>query len=146
MVRVERADRGDIPRFVDMEQEEGTREFIAPYGSDVHHERFTDPDTIYLRIVNDEELAGFFLLALDSDGRSIEFRRIVVASKGCGIGQNAIPVMEEYCRSSLGRIRIWLDVFEDNVRGRHVYEKLGYTRYGESELEGKRLLLYEKEI
>jgi RimJ/RimL family protein N-acetyltransferase len=46
----------------------------------------------------------------------------------------------------MGRRRIWLDVFEHNARGRHVYEKLGYRRFDSGELDGKPLLLYEKQL
>lgn len=145
-VRVERAEKGDITRFASMEREVGTREFIVPYEPEVHQERFADPDIVYLRIVNDRELAGFFILAIDPDGHSVEFRRVVVKSKGRGVGQSAIPAMEDYCASQLRRTRIWLDVFAHNARGRHIYEKLGYRRYSERDLEGKLLLLYEKQV
>lgn len=145
-VQVETAEERDLPKFAAMEQGIDTREFIVPHELQVHRERFGDPDIIYLRIVNGGELAGFFILVRDPDGHSIEFRRIVVASKGRGIGQEAIAEMEEYCRSRLRRTRIWLDVFEHNARGRHIYEKLHYRRFGRSDLDGEPLLLYEKQL
>jgi RimJ/RimL family protein N-acetyltransferase len=76
----------------------------------------------------------------------VEFRRVVVADKDKGIGQLAIAAMERFCRAELERKRIWLDVFESNHRGRHVYEKLGYQRFGESSHPGGKLLLYEKAL
>ena len=83
---------------------------------------------------------------LDSEPNSVEFRRVVVSDKGKGVGQSAITAMEQFCRTQLQRTRIWLDVFEYNNRGRHIYEKLGYERYGESDHEGRRLLLYQKKL
>ena len=53
-------------------------------------------------------------------------------------------MVDQICRSEFGRLRVWLDVFETNLRARHVYEQCGYQRFGESEHEGRRLLLYEK--
>jgi RimJ/RimL family protein N-acetyltransferase len=146
IVQVERADERDLPLFERMEQDPDTRGFITPYSLDTHATNFAKADVVYLRILADGRLAGFFILVLDPDGRSVEFRRVVVAAKGAGIGQLAIQRMEEFCREEMGRRRIWLDVFEHNARGRHVYEKLGYRRFDSGELDGKPLLLYEKQL
>ena len=145
-LQLELAEEADLPLFLRMEQEVGTSEYIIPYGPEDHRSRYADPQVIYLRIVADGELAGFFILVMDPDQRSIEFRRIVVANKGLGIGQRAVDAMEAYCRDRLKRARIWLDVFEHNRRGRHIYEKLGYRKFGESVLAGRTLLLYEKQL
>ena len=86
------------------------------------------------------------ILALDSDLTSVEFRRIVVAAKGAGIGQAAIAAMEAYCVEALRRQRIWLDVFASNPRGLHIYQKLGYRRFDSGELDGRKLLYLQKTI
>ena len=86
------------------------------------------------------------MLALDPDNTSVEFRRIVIAQKGMGLGQAAIHAMEGYCRERLGRSRIWLDVFDFNQRGQHIYEKLGYRRFAKSELENNVLFFYNKSL
>ena len=136
----------DLSQFAEMEQEAETSNFIIPYSLKEHQNKFSEPHVIYLRITNDDVIVGFFILALDADGCSIEFRRIVVSDKGKGIGQAAIRQMEGFCRDEPCRSRIWLDVFEHNQRGRHIYEKFGYKRYGKSEFIGKPLLLYEKRL
>ena len=136
----------DAARFAAMEQSADAAPFIIPYTLDDHRRKIAQPGMVYLRILREGALSGFFILALDSDAHSVEFRRIVVAEKGKGIGQAAISVMERYCARELGRLRIWLDVFEHNARGRHIYEKLGYRKFGESEHAGRKLLLYEKEL
>lgn len=143
-VRIEKADRRDLPIFAEMEQEPDTREFITPYTLEKHIEKFSSPEIVYLRILSGEQVVGFFLLALDSDGVSVEFRRVVIKNKGRGIGQIAITRMEEFCRLNLDRTRIWLDVLEQNTRGRHVYEKLGYRKFDSGFLDEKPLLLYER--
>jgi diamine N-acetyltransferase len=86
------------------------------------------------------------ILVLDSDNRSVELRRIVVTEKGHGYGKRVVSMVDEICRKELGRIRVWLDVFETNERARHVYEECGYRCFGRSEHEGKTLLLYEKTV
>lgn len=144
MVTIERAQVQDVHLFASLEQEKDTKLNIMPYTEAEHSQKFMDPDVVYLRILDATEVVGFMILALDPDSRSIEFRRIVVSIRERGIGQAAITEMEQFCLTDLRRQRIWLDVFEDNSRGLHIYEKLGYSRFGEREYHGRRLFLYEK--
>jgi len=127
-----------------MEQAADAKEFIIPYSYEEHRKKIGDPNFVYLKILNSDVPVGFFILVLDPDGTSVEFRRIVVSAKGRGTGQSAINGMELFCQTVLGRSRIWLDVFDFNRRARHIYEKLGYKRFGQAAHDGKRLLLYEK--
>lgn len=129
-----------------MEQAQDTRQFVLPYSETEHVRNILDSSFVYLRILEAGELVGFFILVLDSERNSVEFRRVVVSDKGKGIGQSAIAAMEQFCKAQLHRTRIWLDVFEHNHRGRYIYEKLGYERCGESDNEGRRLLLYQKTL
>ncbi len=144
MVTVERACTGDAVHFFEMEQAADTHEYILSYSVSEHGRKIADPRFVYLRILEGGKIAGFLILVPGPDPDSVEFRRVVVSAKGRGTGQLAITAMEQFCRRELQRARVWLDVFEHNERGRHVYEKLGYEQYGESRLDGKRLLLYQK--
>lgn len=146
MITLERASLDDAAMFVEMEADEGVRDFIIPYTQAEHSRNLSNPQLIYLRILSGEKPVGFMILNLDADGNSVEFRRIVVATRGKGIGQSAITLMEEFCRNELARARTWLDVFEHNARGQHIYEKLGYVRRGESTHGEKALLIYEKHL
>lgn len=136
----------DLAAFAAMEADADTAGYIIPYPLQRHREEFARPEILYLAIHTEDALLGFILLALDLDGTSVECRRIVVAAKGAGTGQAALAALEGYCLKTLGRKRLWLDVFEHNQRARHVYEKLGYTLCGRDQYEGKTLLLYEKRL
>lgn len=146
MVTVERAPVQDASLFAQLEQAPDTKQFVLPYSETEHAHNILNSSFVYLRILDAGELVGFFILVLDSEPNSVEFRRVVVSDKGKGVGQSAITAMEQFCRTQLQRTRVWLDVFEYNNRGRHIYEKLGYERYGESDHEGRRLLLYQKRL
>jgi len=146
MVTVERAPVQDASLFAQLEQAPDTKQFVLPYSETEHARNILNSSFVYLRILDAGELVGFFILVLDSEPNSVEFRRAVVSDKGKGVGQSAITAMEQFCRTQLQRTRVWLDVFEYNNRGRHIYEKLGYERYGESDHEGRRLLLYQKRL
>lgn len=145
-IEIQRAEPADLSEFAAMEQMDGTRQYVMAYAPEQHLRTMADPHVTYLRILRDDEVVGFFLLVRDDDATSIEFRRIVVSRAGEGIGQRAIPLMERFCEEELGATRIWLDVFADNARGRHLYEKLGFTRCGEQAHGDRTLLMYEKRL
>jgi len=146
LIRLRQSREDEISSFVDMERLEGTSEFIIPYSKELHFEEFLKSDVHYLSILSNDSLVGFIILVVESDTNSVEFRRIVVASKGQGIGQSAILEMEKYCAQVLTCSRIWLDVFESNNRGKHIYEKLCYKAFKTDNSDGKTLLFLEKKL
>lgn len=101
--------------------------FIIPDSPDEHRRAMARPDVLYKSVCRGEELAGFAVLVLDPDGRSVELRRVVVADPGRGIGTRVMEMVAELCRRDLGRARIWLDTFEDNARGCHVSTRSSVT-------------------
>lgn len=146
MIELRAASEQQLPQFFDMEQDADTAPYILPTTLAQHRQALARADIVYLSILEDSELGGFFILALDADGRSVELRRIVIARKGRGTGHRAITALELYCRDCLQRSRIWLDVYDFNRRGMHVYSSLGYTEFDQQMFQGKRLLLYQKEL
>ncbi len=146
MIRVSESHDDELEKFSEMDLDPGTSEHITVSSLQQHQQAFARDDIVYLSIYRDAGLVGYFMLALESDPGSIEFRRIVVATRGAGIGQQAIPAMEDFCRDRLGCQRIWLDVFETNTRGRHVYEKLGYQLFDTGQLRGRKLFFMQKNI
>jgi len=146
MIEIRESRSNELRRFSELDQDPDTREHITTSSLQQHRRAFARNDIVYLSIYSESELAGYFILALESEPGSIEFRRIVIAIKGAGTGQAAIGAMENYCRDQLGCQRIWLDVFEANTRGRYVYEKLGYQLFDTGDLRGKKLLYLQKNI
>ena len=136
----------ELVGFTRLEQDADAARYILPTSLQQHQQQFARDDIVYLTIELAGETCGFLILALEVDGNSVEFRRIVVANRGAGIGQRAIPAMEAWCRDQLGRRRIWLDVFDDNHRGQHVYEKLGYRRFKKAPHDHRTLYFYHKEL
>ncbi|MBQ4835844.1 MULTISPECIES: GNAT family N-acetyltransferase [Pseudoalteromonas] len=134
-----------IDTFIEMEQESDTEHFIIPYTRSQHLAQMRQTHTLYLSIFCEGRLSGFFILVKALTG-DVEFRRVVIAKKHRGIGQQAIKEMALYCKVHLGAKRIWLDVFATNSRGIHVYRKLGYHQFGVSQHRGKQLILMEKHI
>jgi len=143
-IYLRKAAADEARKFVAMENSAGTGEFIIPYSLEQHLAEMEKPEIVYLSIIANQQLAGFIIVATGEHGNGVEFRRIVVRRKGQGIGQAAISKMEQYCLTELDCNRIWLDVYDFNHRGRHLYEKLGYRYFKSSTDESKTLLYYEK--
>ena len=130
-----------------MDRQGHASHFVIQTGLENHQKQYSDPDVHYLSIENkDGELSGYFILVHEANTDSVEFRRILIDENQRGIGQLAISEMERFCRKEFAIKRIWLDVFEDNQLGIHVYEKLGYKRFKQGSLQQRTLFYYEKSL
>lgn len=131
--------------FVQMEKREDTSAFIIPYSEAKHKIEMQNNDIEYLSIYQQQKLIGFIILSVKEIDR-VEFRRIVIAEKGQGFGQDAMRLMERYCKQTLRANAVWLDVFATNSRGIHIYQKLGYKQFQKGEFQGRHLLIMEKKL
>ena len=146
MVELRLMEQPELDIVCDLEREAETSPYILPTTRAQHEANMARDDFVYLSIYRDERFAGYFILVLEADGRSVELRRIVVAEKGAGTGKQAMLRVESWCREQLGRGRIWLDVFDFNDRGMHIYPSLGYRHTGSQDLDGRQLLFFEKDL
>ena len=147
MISLRLSKQEELPGFDEMDRQTHASKFVIQTGIETHREHFSDPGISYLSIFDGGgEVCGYFILVLEADNESVEFRRILIDRQKRGIGQAAINEMESYCKANFKAKRIWLDVYEDNEIGIHVYEKLGYERFGEERVDGRKLYLYEKTL
>ena len=146
MITLRESIESEISSFIEMEQSTEASGFILGHSIAQHLACMQKPEIIYLSIYSNKLLAGFIILAIDNDSKSVEFRRIVVAVKGQGIGQSAIAVMQAYSVEKFACERIWLDVFATNKRAQHIYTKLGYKQFKTAEYKGQQLLYLAKQL
>ena len=147
MTALRRSNIEDLKKFIVLDRQKDVCNYIIKYTLDDYADFFNDPRIIFLTITdNKEEFAGYIILVIEETNNSVEFKRIVVDEKKRGIGQAAIKLMETFCIERIDAKRIWLDVFEHNKRGLHIYKKLGYSKFKEEVYEGKNLLFYEKSL
>lgn len=113
-----------------MEQDVSNVEFIIPYDLTEHQKVMNEKSEEHLSIFDENSrLIGFILLAgLHSDNNAIEFKRIVVSDKGKGYGSKAIHLIQKKCFGEYHCNRLWLDVFDFNLKAIHIYEKLGFRK------------------
>ena len=94
----------ELARIVEMEQCEASA-FVIPYSLERHRKEFAKQEVVYKSIYRAVQLIGFLILVLDTDGQSVEFRRIVIIEPGHGYGKGAVRMVDELCRNELGVCR-----------------------------------------
>lgn len=107
--------------------------FIAQWPREQHLETINDPGKAHwiVQTEPDKRPVGYLiLLGLDSQHRNLEFRRIVIAEKGKGIGRAALKLVKKVAFEQLGMHRIWLDVMAHNARAQHLYRSEGFVVEG----------------
>lgn len=122
----------DIDTIVSMESEVENSMFIIPNTKEEHHQLLNDENIEHLLLKSEnDELIGFAILAgIENRHNNIEFRRIVIKTKGKGYGRDAIREITTYCFEILKCHRLWLDVLESNSRARHLYHSEGFKEEG----------------
>jgi diamine N-acetyltransferase len=80
---------------------------------------------------NTNEVAGFAILCgFASEHRLLELKRIVIRVPGRGLGRQVLRLLLIEAFEEYGAHRLWLDVFEDNLRAQHLYSSFGFRRDG----------------
>jgi RimJ/RimL family protein N-acetyltransferase len=123
----------EVDYIFDLEARPENSRFVMPYTKERHLQAIDSPDEELL-IISDKTSGaslGFVILAgLTNPDLSLEFRRMVIDEKGRGLGRQTVNLVKEYCFRTLRFHRLWLDVYEDNERGIHIYQSEGFKPEG----------------
>jgi diamine N-acetyltransferase len=122
----------DIPRITEFEGAPGARHFVGQWSDERHRATLTSDDARYfVSETEDGEFEGYAIFrGLAETSGAIELKRIVVGAPGRGTGRR---ILEELIRISFEELhahRLFLDVYQDNARARHLYESLGFVYEG----------------
>lgn len=130
----------DIPQIAALERLPGLSSFVGQWPEERHQATLANPDArYYICDADDGTVQAFALLrGLQEASRSIEFKRIVVAAPGQGLGRRIVEELMRVVFEDLGAHRFYLDVYEDNARARHLYESLGFVYEGVMREAGER--------
>src|SRR5690349_11924270 len=116
----------DLSYIVSLEQTYSDQGFIGNDAITVHEERLKDPDCCYAIVESEGGPGGYVILrGLKSSNRSIELKRIAIAEPGHGVGRQVLKAIFAMAFDQFRAHRIWLDVFTDNHRARHLYRSAG---------------------
>lgn len=122
----------DIPAILALERTPMAREFVGQWSEDRHRATLAGCDARYFVSETEwgEVQAYAILRGLHETSRAIELKRIVVAVPECGLGRRMLKELMRIAFRELGAHRLFLDVYEDNTRARHLYESLGFQYEG----------------
>lgn len=123
------------PRDLDwiMKLESENNRFVTEYARERHMDILADDNYMHLSVRqhDSEKLVGMALLyGLKDKNKVLEFRRLAVAEKGAGYGREIIRIIKAFCFETLKFHRLWLDVFDDNLRAIGLYESEGFKMEG----------------
>jgi RimJ/RimL family protein N-acetyltransferase len=126
------ADPNDVPGIFALERTPAAREFVGQWSEERHFTTLTSGDARYYVIETERgELQAFAILrGLKEESGSVELKRIVVATPERGLGRRILEELIEKAFEDFKAHRLFLDVFEDNRRARHLYESLGFHYEG----------------
>lgn len=122
----------DIPAILALERTPFAREFVGQWSEERHRATLEGGDGHhYVSETEWGEVQGYVILrGINEDSRAIELKRIVVAVPERGLGRSMLKEVMRIAFRELGAHRLFLDVFEDNARARHLYESVGFQYEG----------------
>ena len=122
----------DLPAIIAIERLPESRQFVGQWSKERHRTTMAGADARYFvsEAESGEPQAIAILRGLAEPSRSIELKRIVVATPERGLGRKMLNELMHIAFDELGAHRLFLDVFEDNARARHLYESLGFVYEG----------------
>jgi diamine N-acetyltransferase len=129
---VRNASPQDLPHIVELETAPENRSFVGSWPIDVHAHTLSSPDACYLVAEGPaSQVLGFAILrGLQSEHKSLELKRIVVAQPNQGIGKMILEAVANKAFNDFGAHRLFLDVFTTNPRAQHVYRSFGFREDG----------------
>lgn len=123
---------GDIPTIIAIEQIPEYRAFIGTWAADEHLRMMTSPDNEYF-VARDASgiVEGFAILqGVQSEHHNLHLKRIAVRAPNRGLGRALLEHVEARAFHHYRAHRLWLDVFETNLRARHLYAARGFREEG----------------
>jgi RimJ/RimL family protein N-acetyltransferase len=123
----------DLDFVISVEQDAQNLPFITPWER-IQHEgavRFPDFRHFIVEAGAGYQSAGFVILqGCRNPHHSVELKRIVLQSKGQGLGRACIRLLAQMAFRDLGAHRFWLDVKSLNHRALALYRSEGFVEEG----------------
>jgi diamine N-acetyltransferase len=123
----------DLDAVVAIERDQHNLPFITPWERTQHEGaiRFPDFRHFIIEAGDSHERLGFVILqGCRNPHKSVELKRIVLQTKGHGLGRACVRRLKEMAFTDLGAHRFWLDVKSLNTRALALYESEGFVVEG----------------
>lgn len=122
----------DIPQICALERLPEFRTFVGSWPEAEHLRMLENPAVVYMVAEDQKGKVGAcaILQGLGSEHRAVELKRLVVAIPNQGLGRKLLTRVVDRVFGEYRAHRLFLDVFVDNERARHVYETFGFRKEG----------------
>ena len=121
----------DLDFVVSVEADGHNLPFITPWERTQHEAAVRIPDFRHFIVELEGERAGFVILqGCRNPHRSVELKRIVLQTKGQGIGRHIVRLSKAMAFRDLRAHRFWLDVKSLNQRALALYASEGFVEEG----------------
>jgi diamine N-acetyltransferase len=123
----------DLDFVLSLERDSANLPFITPWERPQHEGavRFPDFRHFIVEAGAGTQAIGFVILqGCRSQHRSVELKRIVLQSKGRGLGRACVQLLKRMAFRDLHAHRFWLDFKAHNDRARALYESEGFVVEG----------------
>jgi diamine N-acetyltransferase len=120
----------DLEWVVASEQDPANRPFITPWERTQHEGAIRFPDCRHF-VVEAPDRAGFVILqGCRNPQGSVELKRLVLQTKGGGLGRACVRELKKLAFTQLKAHRFWLDVKALNQRAHRLYASEGFVEEG----------------
>ncbi|HEV8689140.1 MAG TPA: GNAT family protein [Ideonella sp.] len=126
----------DLDAVVAIERDQHNLPFITPWERTQHEGAIRFPDFRHFIVeaadagASHERLGFVILQGCRNPHRSVELKRIVLQTKGQGLGRACVRRLKAMAFSDLGAHRFWLDVKSLNTRALALYQSEGFVEEG----------------
>ncbi|HEX7727912.1 MAG TPA: GNAT family N-acetyltransferase [Terracidiphilus sp.] len=122
----------DIPTLIALERLTESQLYVGQWSEERHRATLAGEDARYYVVdAADGSLAAYAILrGLAENSGSIELKRVVVGEPGNGLGRRILTELLRIAFDELRAHRIFLDVYDDNLRAQHLYRSLGFKQEG----------------
>jgi diamine N-acetyltransferase len=123
----------DLDKIIEIERDKENSKFVYSWPKEKHMEVMESENWMHLtiRLKDSEKIIGYILLdGIKSEHDTIELTRIVINEKGKGYGRQSLILVKKLCFEKLGCHRLWLDMFDYNLRAISLYESEGFIHEG----------------
>jgi diamine N-acetyltransferase len=131
-MRFRNATVSDIAQIYALERLPEFRTLVGSWPKDQHLRMLADPGAAYI-VAEDEpgQIAGIAIVqGLRSEHKAVELKRLVVGAPNRGTGRRLLAEVIGRAFGEYGAHRLFLDVFVNNDRARHVYQTSGFREEG----------------
>jgi len=125
--------QSDLDYVLTLEHDPANLPDITPWERMQHEAAIRFPDFRHFIIEAGPGLdaVGFLILiGCRSPHHSLELKRMVVQTKGQGMGRAALRLVKKIAFDDLGAHRLWLDVKARNLRAKALYDSEGFCLEG----------------